>query len=874
MESNEIRRRFRDFFVARDHTPVPSASLIPVDPTMLLTSAGMVPFKPYFLGEEEPPYPRATSIQKCARTSDIDIVGTTARHATFFEMLGNFSFGDYFKAEAIPWAYEFVTQQLGLDPEDLWYTVHETDDEACQIWIDAVGVPADRVQRGGKDNFWQMGVPGPCGPSSEIFVDRGARFGEGGGPIGGDEDRFVEVWNLVFMQHVQDVPYHVVGDLPSRNIDTGAGLERIAAVLQGVDSLFEVDTVRPVIARAEGVTGTTYGAHAPADISLRILGDHGRAVAFLIADGVVPSNEGRGYVLRRLIRRAVRHAWQLGGSDLVMPALAETTIDLMGDEYTELRDRRDFVLELTEREEVRFRRTLESGHSLLAAELDAAAGEDILSGETAFRLHDTYGFPIELTEEIAREQGLAVDRGEFDTHMQAQRERARAAWKGSDAAGTADAYRRLLDGIDSTEFIGYADLQGSSVILSVIHDGAVVDQAGEGQDVEVFLDRSPFYAEAGGQVGDTGTIETGTGTVRVGDTQGVLPGVRGHRGKVVRGTVHTGQEAKTEIDAARRERIAKAHTGTHLLHWALREILGTHAHQAGSLVEDGRLRFDFSHYAAMSSEEIAEVEGLVNERVIENADVFDFTTTKDEALALGALAFFGDKYGDEVRVVQAGEYSKELCGGTHVRTTGQVGPLLLTSEGSIGSNIRRVEALTGSAAYGLITDLRTEISAAAATLRTQPGRLVAAADALVTRTKEQEARLGEFAERARRDTVAALLEQVEYRDDHAVLAADAGEVGPDDLRLLALQLRERLASVAGVLGSAPGGKAALVAFVSDDLVDKGISAGEIVNLAARIVGGGGSKNPSLAQAGGPRGDAVAEALAEAGRALREAIAGL
>ena len=482
MHSNEIRETFISFFAEREHEIRPSASLIPVDPTLLVTNAGMVPFKPYFLGEEEPPWPRAVSVQKCVRTVDIDIIGSTQRHLSFFEMLGNFSFGDYFKEKAIPWGYELVTEVLALDPELLWFTVHETDDEAAEIWVDGVGVPPGRVQRGGKDNFWQMGVPGPCGPSSEIFYDKGEDFGEGGGPIGGGEDRYVELWNLVFMQNLQDEPYHVVGDLPAKNIDTGMGLDRVAAVLQGVPSVFEIDTTRQLLAAAERHTRLQYGAGEHTDVSLRILADHGRCVTFLIADGVVPSNDGRGYVLRRILRRAVRHAWQYRGEGLVFPALVESTIDAMGEGYPEPAQR-DFILDVVTREEERFRQTLESGHQLLDSEL--AREPDELSGRTAFKLHDTYGFPIDLTREIAAERGMDIDLDGFEAEMEAQRERARAAWKGSEDIAGAEVYRSILDAHGLTDFVGYDFEASDGILLSMVADGEVIERAEAGRDVEL-----------------------------------------------------------------------------------------------------------------------------------------------------------------------------------------------------------------------------------------------------------------------------------------------------------------------------------------------------------------------------------------------------
>jgi alanyl-tRNA synthetase len=871
MTGSEIRTAFLEFFRERGHTVVPSASLIPTDPGLLLTVAGMVPFKPYLLGDEPAPYPRAVSVQKCIRTVDIDIVGTTARHASFFEMLGNFSFGDYFKEKAIPWAYEFVTEGLGFDPDRLWYTVHHTDDEAAEIWIDGVGIHPDRLQRRDRDNFWQMGVAGPAGPSSEIFYDKGPEYGPDGGPVV-DEERFTEVWNLVFMQYVQDEPYHVVGDLPAKGIDTGAGLDRLATVIQGVDNLFEIDLVRPVLAAAEGATGKTYGDDQRVDVGLRILADHGRAMTFLIGDGVVPSNEGRGYVLRRLLRRAVRYGWQLGSEDVITPALVDATIAVMGDAYPALPVARDGIVEMAEREERRFRRTLESGYSLLDDALDEAAEGETLSGAVAFKLHDTYGFPVELTDEIAAERGVVLDRAEFDAEMHQQRERARAAWKSSGGVEeAAPVYREIYDRSGPTEFVGYDHVAGAGRVLSIVRDGEPIQQADTGQEVELYVDATPFYAEAGGQVGDTGWIVTETGRARVIDTQHAIQGLNGHRSKIVEGTVHAGQEASLEVDPDRREKIRKSHTGTHILHWALREVLGTHVRQAGSLVEDGRLRFDFSHYTGVDAEELGEVERVANERVIENARVQTQVMSREDAEERGALAFFGDKYGERVRVVDAGGYSVELCGGTHVPTTGQIGPLVVLGESSIGSNLRRIEAYTGGTGYEYFSDLRRRLRETAQLLRTQPDQIGDAARTLVGRLKDQEERIAAFEAQTRSGVAGELVDAAETIGDHRLVVASAGAMAPDELRALAIQVRDKLGSGVAVLGGERDGKAGLVAAASKDLVAAGISAGELLQGVARIVGGGGSRDPELAQAGGPKGDQLPDALDEAKRIFGEAL---
>jgi alanyl-tRNA synthetase len=860
---NDIRSAFLDYFGERDHTVVPSASLIPTDPGLLLTVAGMVPFKPYLLGEEPPPYPRAVTSQKCIRTVDIDIVGTTARHMSFFEMLGNFSFGDYFKEKAIPYAYEFITEYLQMDVDRLWFTVHDNDDEAEEIWIDGVGVSPDRVQRRpDSENFWQMGVPGPAGPSSEIFYDRGPEFGPDGGPIV-DEERFMEFWNLVFMQYEQDVPYNVIGDLPAKNIDTGAGLERIAVLLQEVDNAFLTDLFRPVLAAAESVTKTSYGSDPDIDTSLRIMADHGRAVSFLISDGVVPSNEGRGYILRRLLRRAVRRAWQLGAEETITPALVSATVDVMGDAYPALAAGQDGIIETAEREELRFRRTLAAGHSLLAEELEDVAEGGTLSGSVAFKLHDTYGFPVELTEEITAEQGFAVDRAGFETEMDQQRTRARAARRAEVDTETASHYLELFDQHGPTSFVGYETVDAVGTLLAMMRDGEFVTEASEGEVVEVFFDATPFYGEAGGQVGDTGTATTATGMLGITDTQHAVQGLHGHQAKVKQGSISVGQQATLAVAPGRRELIRKSHTGTHILHWALRKVLGSHVQQAGSLVESGRLRFDFSHFGSLADEELIQVERVANERVIENAAVRTTEANRQEAEEMGALAFFGDKYGDKVRVVQAGDYSTELCGGTHVPSTGQIGPLMVMGESSIGSNLRRIEAFTGSVGYEYVAGLRRQLEETSTILKVRPDGLADAATALVARTKAQEERIEAFEASSRSSDAADIADQHTEIGGAALAIARRDGLTPDALRMLAIQVRDRIGTGVAVIGSERDGKAGLVGVVTPDLVAQGVSAAEIVGPAARLVGGGGSRDPELTQAGGPNGGEIDSALEHA-----------
>ncbi len=867
MHSNEIRRAFLDFFAEREHVVRPSASLIPTDPTLLLTNAGMVPFKPYFLGEERAPWERAVSIQKCARTVDIDLIGTTARHLTMFEMLGNFSFGDYFKEGAIRFAYDFITESLGIDPDRLWYTVYETDDEAAEIWLDVMGIPEGRLQRGGKDNFWQMGVPGPCGPASEIFIDRGARYGEDGGPIGGGEDRFVELWNLVFMQNIQDEPYHVVGDLPAKNIDTGTGLERLAMVLQDVDTLFEVDSVAGVLQRAAAELGLQYGDDAEADVTLRILADHARASTFLIGDLVMPGNEGRGYVVRRLLRRAVRHAWQLGSEKPIMPELAQVTAEIMADAYPDLTENLDFILQVITREEEQFRRTLATGTEMLDEALGELGEGGQLSGAVAFKLHDTYGFPIHLTEEIVAERGGTVDVEGFESEMAEQRARAKAAWKGGEAAAQAETYKQLLDTVGPTDFVGYTSDEATARILAILRDGEQVETAEKGQTVEVFLDQSPFYAEAGGQVGDVGVLSSESGSVEVRDTQATIAELRGHRGTVASGSIQVGQTVDARIDSPRRDRIRKSHTGTHVLHWALREVIGEHANQAGSLVEDGRLRFDFNHYAAVADEELADIEGLVNRKIVANHEVGTLETTKDEAEKMGALAFFGDKYGEHVRVVKVGDFSVEFCGGTHVGAAGEIGPLLVTGESSIGSNLRRVEALTGMSAYDHVRAVRDRLADVGRFLQVGMDDVPARVRALAERADQMQEALERQSQQQQSELAAALAEGVEHVNDIPTVVAEVPDMAADALRSVGTQVRERLGRSVVMLGSTTGGKGSLLGLVSKDLVGEGISAAELLMQGAKVLGGGGSRDPELSQAGGPHGERIGEAL----DAIREAV---
>ena len=847
MHAHELRSAFTGFYAERGHHVAPSASLVPHDPTVLFTIAGMVPFKPYFLGDEPSPWPRATSVQKCFRTVDIDIIGTTLRHCTFFEMLGNFSFGDYFKDEAIPFAWELFTGRLGIDGERLWVTVYEDDDEAESIWIDAAGVPRDRVQRMGEDNFWRMGDTGPCGPCSELYYDRGDAYGPPGGPARGGEERFVELYNLVFMQYNRQPDGSLV-DLPRRNIDTGAGLERILPVLQGVESLYDTDLYGPLLAAAQELTGTAYGADAHSDVSLRILADHARAMAMVVADGVLPSNEGRGYVLRRVIRRAARRAFQLGVLTPVTPRLVEEAAATLGPAYPALSEQLDTIRSVVEREEMSFRRTLDAGSVILEEALAADPGT--VSGDVAFRLHDTHGFPIELTMEMAAEAGAMVDVEGFERAMAEQRNRAKAdARARREAVGEEALYREVLDRAGPSVFTGYEHYEEPAVVVGVV-PGA------EPGTAEIVLDRTPFYAESGGQVGDTGVITTETGTARVRDTQAVLPGLIVHRADVD-GEVFVGQDALAVIDAGRREATRRNHTGTHLLHSALRQVLGDHVHQQGSLVAPDRLRFDFSHPAGLKPEELRAVTDLSNADVLTDASVEITETSMADAQAMGALAFFKDKYGDLVRVVRAGAHSTELCGGTHVPALGMIGPITIVSEGSIGANVRRIEAVTGAGALGLLEERQRALEESARLLRVEPEAVVDALGKLLDRQRQADKELQRLhGERLEHDAV------VLADGGGPVVVARRDGLSPDQLRDLAQAVRRRGPATV-VLAGTPDGQKASVAVATDGARH----AGETVKELAALVGGGGGGSAEVAVAGGRDPGALDTMLDEARRRL-------
>ncbi|MFZ9157489.1 MAG: alanine--tRNA ligase [Ilumatobacteraceae bacterium] len=859
--ANELRRAFTGYFSERQHTTVDSASLIPHDPTVLFTVAGMVPFKPYFVGDEVAPFSRAATVQKCARAggkhNDLDDVGRTKRHLVFFEMLGNFSFGDYFKESAIPWSWELVTERFGFDGDRIWITVHTSDDEAEAIWHEQVGVPMDRIQRlGDKDNFWQMGDTGPCGPCSELHIDRGPAFGPPGGPLNDPHgDRFMEFWNLVFMQYNQ-APDGSRTLLPKPSIDTGAGLERILALVQGKDSVWETDALFPIVETAQSVTGAKYliGDYEDrSSFSLRVLAEHARSSTMLVSDGVFPSNEGRGYVLRRIIRRAVRHAFMLGTESLVMPRLVETAIDVMGEAYPDVSRQKDFILGVLTKEEERFRHTLKTGLSILSDEIDSATRESRgISGSTAFLLHDTYGFPLEVTEEIVAEKNVAIDIDGFQREMAIQRDRAKAARKGS-AQGPErmDHYREILDENGVTDFVGYTENQSRSRVVAIVdlEDGTH----------ELFLDSSPFYAESGGQVGDTGTITGPDGTFQVLDTTFALPGLRRHLCRSIGGEIRVGDTVEAVIDIDRRTAIRRHHTATHVLHWALREVLGDHVKQAGSLVNDERLRFDFSHYAAVGDDELRRIEDLANGVTLGNSSVNSEEMDKDSAMKRGAIAFFGDKYGDRVRVLEAGP-SVELCGGTHVSATGDIGIIKITSESSIGANLRRIEAVAG---------MRTlHVARAAEEALIGASRLVGASvddvvsgitkklDEIKSLTDENKVLRSKLATGRASEIAASAL--------GGIVITRVDELSPGDLRDLALAVRQQPNVEVVVLGgvSSTGG-VTLVAAVQPGSTTP---AADLIRDAAKAVGGGGGGKGDVATAGGKNPSGLDEAL----RLAREA----
>ena len=887
MQTHEIVRRFTDHFAGAGHTRVPSASLILDDPNLLFVNAGMVPFKPYFLGEVPTPWSTATSIQKCVRTGDIDEVGKTTRHVTFFQMAGNFSFGDYFKAGAIEHAWTLITTPVdqggyGLDPERIWVTVYLDDDEAATLWQQVAGMPVERIQRRGMaDNFWSMGVPGPCGPSSEIYYDRGPAFGREGGPVV-DEDRYLEIWNLVFMQNVRGEggtkdSFPIVGELPAKNIDTGMGVERVAILLQGADNIYETDLVRPVILRAEEFSGRRYGADPVDDVRFRVIADHARSSVLIIGDGVTPSNEGRGYVLRRLLRRIVRSARLLGIDEPVLVAFAEVVRDTMSPSYPELVTDFERISAVVRAEEEAFLQTLTAGSRMFdtAVAETRRTGAAMLPGDRAFQLHDTYGFPIDLTLEMAAEAGLEVDRDRFTALMDEQRTRAKA-----DAAkhkvghgGDGSVYRTMLDTHGAVDFLGYTELAAEGTVIGLLVDGVPVPAAREGDAVEIVLDRTPFYAEAGGQQADTGSLTGTSFTVRVDDVQSPVAGLRVHRGTVTAGEVTLDATVAAEVDRTRRLAVSRAHTATHLVHAGVRGALGSAAAQAGSLNAPGRMRFDFtSPSGGVAPAALADIEDEVNSVLQEDRAVESYETTMDEARRLGAMMLFGEKYGDRVRVVDMGDYSRELCGGTHVGRTGEIGMVKVLSEGSIGSGVRRVDALVGLDAFRFLSREHLLVSNLAEQLKVRPTDLPERINGLVERLRTAERDLEKVRADAVLSSAGALAAGAEDVGGVALVAVAAPDgVAGNDLRALASDVRGRLGSRPGVVAlfSGEGEKVAFVVATTAAARDAGLAAGKLIPSFAPAVGGRGGGKPDLAQGGGTDPSGVPAAVEALRAALRD-----
>ena len=849
MKSSEIRRQFLDYFAGKGHTPVPSSPLIPGnDPTLLFTNAGMVQFKDVFLGRETRPYVRAASSQRCVRAggkhNDLENVGYTARHHTFFEMLGNFSFGDYFKKDAIRYAWEFLTEVLKLPKEKLWVTVYQDDDEAYELWANDIGVAKERITRigdkGGQkyhsDNFWAMGDTGPCGPCTEIFYDHGPDVA--GGPPGTPEedgDRYIEIWNNVFMQYNRDEA-GVLHPLPKPSVDTGMGLERVSAVMQGVHSNYDIDLFQVLIRAAARETG----ANDLGNNSLKVIADHIRACAFLIVDGVIPGNEGRGYVLRRVIRRAIRHGYKLGCKTPFFHKLVADLAAVMGEAYPELVAAQDRVTAVLKQEEERFAETLEHGMGVLE---EAMASEDrMLDGDTVFKLYDTFGFPLDLTADIARERGITVDFAGFEAAMERQRERARAASKFTMGKG-------LEFSGDKTEFVGYNSLEQEGRIVALYKEGSPVTEIGAGDQAVIVLDRTPFYAESGGQAGDIGEIASGHGSFKVADTQKIQADVFGHRGQLAAGRLAVGDPVTARVDAESRQRAAYNHSATHLMHAALRAVLGSHVVQKGSLVNAERTRFDFAHPQPVTAEEIKRIEDLVNTQIRRNDKVETRLMKHTEAIQAGAMALFGEKYGDEVRVVGMGAFSTELCGGTHVQRTGDIGLFKVVAEGGVAAGIRRIEAVTGPGAVALVQDQEGALREVAERLKAQPGEVAARIQQIQDQVKALEKELARYKSKLAGSQTDDLLAQAVDIAGIKVLAAGIEGADAKALREMADKLRDKLKSCALVLGSAVDGKVALIAAVTGDLTAK-LKAGELVSFVAGQVGGKGGGKPDMAQAGG------------------------
>jgi len=874
---NELRRMYLGFFESKGHLAMKSFSLVPHnDNSLLLINAGMAPLKPYFTGQEIPPRRRVTTCQKCIRTGDIENVGKTARHLTFFEMLGNFSFGDYFKHEAIHWSWEFLTQVLGLEEDRLYPSIYGEDDEAFEIWNKEVGVPAERITRfyrdpetGECDNFWEHGA-GPCGPCSEIYYDRGEKYGCGRPDckVGCDCDRFMEVWNNVFTQFEGDGKGGYT-ELAQKNIDTGMGLERLAVVMQDVDSVFDIDTMKAIRDKVCEMSGKKYQVDALDDVSIRLITDHIRSATFMISDGIMPSNEGRGYVLRRIIRRAARHGRMLGIDGIFMAKLAATVINESKDGYPELEEKKDFIFKVLSQEEEKFGKTIDQGLSILSdmEKQMEADGVKVLSGENAFKLYDTYGFPMDLTQEILEEKGFSVDEEGFKKAMEVQRTTARKARKVTNYMGADETVYESVDPSVTTEFVGYDSLNCKSKITVLTTETEIVEALSDGEVGTVIVEQTPFYATMGGQQGDKGIIRTATGEFQVEDTIKLLGGKVGHVGKMISGMMKTGDEADLSVDAALRAKICKNHSATHLLQKALREVLGTHVEQAGSYQDGERTRFDFSHFAAMTPEELEKVEKIVNDKIAEAIPVRTDVMTVDEAKKTGAMALFGEKYGETVRVVSMGDFSKEFCGGTHVKNTSEIAAFKIISENGVAAGVRRIEALTGDNVFAYYRNLEKELLEAAKAAKATPATLTEKIEHMQAEIKALTSENESLKSKAAKEALGDVMDQIVEVKGVKLLASAVDGVDMNGLRDLGDQLKEQLGEGVIVLASSCEGKVNLIVMATDAAMKQGAHAGNLIRSIAGKVGGGGGGRPNMAQAGGKNPAGILEAIAEAKTAL-------
>lgn len=872
---NELRKMFLEFFESKGHLAMKSFSLVPHnDNSLLLINSGMAPLKPYFTGQEIPPCKRVTTCQKCIRTGDIENIGKTARHGTFFEMLGNFSFGDYFKHEAIAWTWEFLTEVVGLDPERLYPSVYENDDEAFEIWEKEIGVPKEKIFRFGKeDNFWEHGS-GPCGPCSEVYYDRGEKYGCGKPDctVGCDCDRYIEVWNNVFTQFDNDGKGNYT-ELEQKNIDTGMGLERLAAVVQDVDSIFDVDTIRALRDKVCQLAGKEYQKEYKWDVSIRIVTDHIRSATFMISDGIMPSNEGRGYVLRRIIRRAARHGKLLGIEGAFLAKLSETVIEGSRDGYPELEEKKDFILNVLTEEESKFAKTIDQGLSILSEmeETMAKEGKQELSGADAFKLYDTYGFPLDLTTEILEEKGFRVDEKGFEAAMTRQKEKARKARKVTNYMGAdVTVYESIDPGITSV-FVGYDKLVHESKITVLTTETELVEALTDGQVGTIIVEETPFYATMGGQNADTGVITVDGGEFQVSDTVKLLGGKVGHIGTVTKGMFKVGDQVTLSVDAANRADTCKNHSATHLLQKALRTVLGSHVEQAGSYVDGERLRFDFSHFSAMTPEELEKVEAIVNEKIAENLAVDTQVMTMEEAKKTGAMALFGEKYGETVRVVMMGDFSKEFCGGTHVKNTGAIGAFKILSESGVAAGVRRIEALTGNGVMKYYKEMEAKVQETARVLKASPANLVEKAEHLIAENKALHSQLESMKSKAAKDALGDVMDQVTEVKGVKLLAAKVSGVDMNGLRDLGDQLKAKLGEGVVVLASEADGKVNLVAMATEEAMKKGAHAGNLIKGIASCVGGGGGGRPNMAQAGGKNPAGIPSAIVEAKNVLEGQI---